>query len=60
MWFLERTQVSEGPGHLVPVPFDVSFFTVSGTQHFGDVACHTGLFGNANYHNLSFRMDKDK
>ena len=50
MRFLQGTEVSECPGHLVSVSFEVSFLPYFRTEHFGDVMGHTGLFGNADYH----------
>ena len=59
MRFLQGTQMTECPGYLVSVSFNVSFFSVFGSQHIGDIACHAGFFGYAHYHGLSFNMEQN-
>ena len=59
MRFFQGTQMTECPGYLVSVSFNVSFFSVFGSQHISDVACHAGFFGYANYHGLSFNTEQN-
>ena len=47
---LERTEVPEGPCHLVAVPLDIPVHPFGRPEHLRDFACHTGLFCYANFH----------
>ncbi len=46
----EFAEVSEGPGHLVTISFEVSLVLCGGSENGGYVACHAGLFCYANDH----------
>ena len=50
MRLLQRTEMTERPGHLVSVSFDISVFLLLRSQHIGYVACHRGFLGYANDH----------
>ena len=47
---LQLAQMSERPSDLIAVALDVALLHVSGTQHIGDVTCHTRFLCYANNH----------
>jgi len=59
MGFLQRAEVTEGPGYLIAIAFHIALMRGVSTQHFGDVAGDTRLFGNAdNHEEMRFEVQK--
>ena len=50
MGFLQFTQMTESPGHLITVSFNVTSAIVLGSQDICDITSYRGLFCYTNYH----------